>query len=78
MKLNKLIKTFHILIKNVIILFEVQRKTESKNPQVLTTKNWKMFLLKCEVFDNKKIKIYQRARSYQLGIKQFRNKDTLK
>ena len=51
LKLNKFIKTFDILIKSVIILFEVERKAESKNPQVLTTKkNVKCLIVKKSKF----------------------------
>ena len=40
-----------------------RKDTESKNPKVARTKNGRIMLLsKCAVFD-KKIKIYQRARS---------------
>ena len=41
-----------------------RKNTESKNPKVSRTKNgWIMLLSKCAVYDNKKIKICQTARS---------------
>ena len=41
-----------------------RKKTESKNSKVAKTKNGRIMLLsKCAVCDNKKSKIYKRARS---------------
>ena len=70
MKLNKLTKTFNILINNVIILFEVQKNTESRNPKVV----WRIMLLsKCTVCDNEKLKYIKEQRASRslnsLGIK---------
>ena len=49
---------------NFIILFEVQKKLDSKNPRVTKTKKGKLKLLqKGRVCDSKKIKIYQKTRS---------------
>ena len=41
------------LLNNVMILFEVQKNTESKNPNLLGTKSRRIMLLwKCEVCDS--------------------------
>ena len=56
-----------------------RKNTESKNPQVVKTKNGRIMLLsKCEVYDNKKLKFIKEQKATgllsSLGIKTFLNK----
>ena len=50
-------KNLNYIENNVILLFEVQKNTESKNPKVVRTKNGGIVLLsKCSVCNSKKLK----------------------
>ena len=56
-----------------------RKNTESKNPQVVKTKNGRIMLLsKCEVYDNKKLKFTKEQKATgllsSLGIKTLLNK----
>ena len=56
-----------------------RKNTESKNPQVVKTKNGRIMLLsKCEVYDNKKLKFIKEQKATgllsSLGIKTLLNK----
>ena len=56
-----------------------RKNTESKNPQVVKTKNGRIMLLsKCEVYDNKKLKFIEEQKATgllsSLGIKTLLNK----
>ena len=43
----------------LLYCLKCRRNTESKDPEVIRTKNGRiMFSSKCEVYDSKKIKIY--------------------
>ena len=59
-----------------------RKNTESKNPQVVKTKNGRIMLLsKCEVCDNKKLKFIKEQKASgllsSLGIKTLLNKTPL-
>ena len=55
LKLHQLIKTFNIIIINVIVLFEEQKNTEIKNPKAVKAKHGRIILLsKCALRDSKK------------------------
>ena len=62
LKLNKLIKTFNILINNV---WSVEKNTESKIPKFVMKKPGRIMLLsKCAMCDSKKLKF---IKSKKLG-----------
>ena len=62
LKLNKLIKTFNILINNV---WSVEKNTESKIPKFVRNKTGRIMLLsKCAMCDSKKLKF---IKSKKLG-----------
>ena len=58
LKLHKLIKTFNILIKTMLLYFlNCRKSTKSENTKVVRTKNGRIMLLsKCAVSDSKKSK----------------------